>query len=145
MIKKIISYFISVKDEFFKYFAVGFSSFFLDIGTLILFVKFFNWSSVLSVVVNQVLLTAYGFILNKHWSFKNKSMPHVQFIKYSVLTILNYFFAIFVMYIFNSLLGFDYILVRVCTIVLAVSWNFFLYKYWVYADEKTSGKVDLPE
>jgi predicted neutral ceramidase superfamily lipid hydrolase len=46
----------------------------------------------------------------------------------------DYLFSIAAMYVFNDRLGIDYRLVRIASIALAVSWNFFLYKYWVYEE-----------
>lgn len=137
MIKKSFLYFWSLRQEFIKYFIVGFSGLFLDVGTLILFKKYFHWSAVMAVVVNQIFLLAYNFCLNKYWSFKNKEMPHYQLVRYFILAGVNYLFSVVMMYIFSQKIGFDYRLVRILTIALMVSWNFFLYKYWVYRPNQT--------
>lgn len=135
MIKKTLLYFWSLRREFAKYFIVGFSGVFLDMGFLILFVEKFHMLPVVAVVVNQVILLNYNFILNKYWSFRNKAMPHKQVVKYLSLAAVNYAFSVGMMYWFNHLVNFDYKIVRMSTIVIMVSWNFFLYKYWVYRAE----------
>ena len=122
----------SLRKEFAKYFIVGFSGVFLDLGTLIIFTKYFGIMPWLAVVFNQVITLSYNFLLNKYWSFKDKTMPQRQLVRYLILAGYNYLFSVAVMYIFNTRLGFDYRLVRVGTIALMVLWNFFLYKYWVY-------------
>jgi putative flippase GtrA len=48
------------------------------------------------------------------------------------------------MYVFNHGFGFDYRLVRICSIALMVSWNFFLYKYWVYKPDLSQKKLFTP-
>jgi putative flippase GtrA len=136
MIKKTVSYFWSLRREFTKYFIVGFSGLFLDMGTLILFKEVFGIVPVLAVVINQILLLTYNFTLNKYWSFRNREMPHKQLIRYLNLAVFNYLFSVATMYLFNQVLDYDYRLVRICTIAIMVSWNFFLYKYWVYKEEK---------
>jgi putative flippase GtrA len=133
--KKILNYCYSVRHQFAKYFVVGFSGLFIDMGTLILLKEYCGWAPVLAVVVNQILMITYNFTLNKYWSFKNKEMPHRQIVKYLILAGCNYLFSILIMYIFNHLLDFDYRLVRLATIAVMVSWNFFLYKYWVYKQD----------
>lgn len=132
MVIKLTKYLWSVRGEFFKYFLVGFSGLFLDMGTLILFTRAFGWSPVFSVVVGQILVLSYNFTLNKYWSFKNKTMPHKQIVRYIILASWNYVFSVGTMYIFNQNFGFDFRLVRLLSIVTMVSWNFFLYKYWIY-------------
>lgn len=139
MIKKTISYLWSLRQEFAKYFIVGFSGLFLDIGSLILFTEIFGLAPVIAVIINQAFLMAYNFSLNKYWSFRNKEMPHKQLVRYFGLAAFNYSFAVATMYVFNHIFGFDYKWVRVSTIAVMVSWNFFLYKYWVYA----SNEVEL--
>lgn len=136
MIKKIISYFWSLRREFTKYFIVGFSGLFLDMGSLILFTEVFGLLPVVAVLVNQAFLMSYNFTLNKYWSFKNKAVPHKQLVRYFTLAAFNYTFSVITMYFFNHILEFDYRLVRIATIAFMVSWNFFLFKYWVYGVEK---------
>ncbi len=135
MIKKTANYLWSLRREFTKYFIVGFSGLFLDMGSLILFTEVFEIVPVVSVILNQVFLLAYNFSLNKYWSFRNKAMPQKQLVRYLTLALFNYGFSVLTMYLFNHLLDFDYRLVRIATIVVMVSWNFFLYKYWVYKPE----------
>lgn len=135
MVKKTIAYAWSVRKEFAKYFIVGFSGLFLDMGTLILFKEVFGVNPVAAVVINQVFLLAYNFTLNKYWSFRNKAMPHKQLVRYLTLAGLNYAFSVGSMYVFSDHFGYDYRLVRIGTIAVMVGWNFFLYKYWVYRNE----------
>jgi len=138
MIKRTASYFWSLRREFTKYFIVGFSGLFLDMGSLILLKEVFGIAPVVGVIINQIFLLAYNFTLNKYWSFGNRSMPHRQLVKYLSLSGFNYLFAVASMYVFNHIFEFDYRLVRIGTIAVMVSWNFFLYKYWVYTSPKHS-------
>lgn len=135
MVKKTITYFWSVRHQFAKYVFVGGSGLVLDMGTLILFTEVFGFIPLLSVVCNQVIALSYNFLLNKYWSFKNKALPHKQLVRYGILVGLNYVFHVGMMYVFNTVLEFDYRLVRIASIGIAGLWNFFVYKYWVYKVE----------
>jgi len=139
MIKRTVKYFWSVRHQFAKYFIVGFSGFLMDMASLILLKEVFGWAPVVAVIVNQAFLLTYNFTLNKYWSFRNKEMPHKQLVKYLILAVVNYGFSILTMYIFNHKFRFDYRLVRIVSIACMVSWNFFLYKYWVYTGERGTG------
>ena len=132
MIKRIIQYFWRVRFEFTKYFVIGFSGMFLDIATLVLFKEVFGMWATLAVVFNQIIVIAYNFTLNKYWSFKNKALLHKQFVRYKLVFAANYFIAVWAMYVFSERFEFDYRIVRISTIALSVSWNFLIYKYWVY-------------
>ena len=125
----------SVRHQFAKYFVVGLSGVILDIASLILFKEVFGLVPVVAVIINQAVLIVYIFYLNKYWTFRNKEMPHRQMTKFLLLALWNYFFSVVSMFVFNAQLEFHYILVRMLTILVMVSWNFFLYKYWVYRAE----------
>jgi len=132
MIEKTLIYLWTLRVEFVKYFVTGLSGVFLDIGSLILLKEVFGLAPVIAVVVNQAFMLAYIFLLNKYWSFRNKEVLHRQIVRFLTLALVNYCISVFIMYVFNHRIGFDYRLVRLCTIALMVSWNFFLYKNWVY-------------
>lgn len=132
MIKKTARYVWTIRAELTKYVIVGGSGVFLDMGTLILFKERFGLIPVVAVVLNQALLLAYNFTLNKYWSFRNTAIPHWQLARYMTLAAANYVVAVSMMQWLHHGMEFDYRLVRLGTIALTVSWNFLLYKYWVY-------------
>lgn len=146
MHKKILAYIIASHREFIKYAFVGGSGFILDMGTLILFKEYFGISAVSAVIINQAIILTYNFCLNKWWSFRNREMPHKQLVRYLMLAFFNYGFSVLAMYIFHDRYGHDYRWVRVASVMVMVSWNFFLYKHWVYKKNVhnlvDSGKFD---
>jgi putative flippase GtrA len=133
MIKKVTKILWAHRVQFSKYFIVGISAVFLDMASLIVFKEYLGIAPVVAVIINQILLIFYVFFLNKHWSFQEKGGTRGQMVRFFIIVGFNYCFSVSAMYIFNHLLNFDYRLVRLASIILAVSWNFFLYKYWVYA------------
>lgn len=104
----------------------------LDLGTLFLFREAFGLHPTLGVAINQIVVVVYSFTLNKYWSFKNHEMPHRQFVRFLLVFLWNYLFAVTFMYIGHDIFHFDYLPVRLVSIILSVSWNFVLYKKWVY-------------
>jgi len=138
MIKKTALYFYSLRHQFIKYFIVGFSGFFIDIGVLMVCKEIFHIRPIFSVIISQFFALAYNFSLNRFWSFKSSHMPHKQLVRYSILMTFNYIVSFVAMYIFNEQLSVDYRLVRIATVVCMASWNFFLYKYWVYRHDTRS-------
>lgn len=101
--------------------------------------EIFGMTPVAAVIANQAVVLIFIFLLNKYWSFRNRSASCRQIARFLILASFNYLFAIGAMYLLNRVLGFDYRLVRIASIAAMVSWNFFVYKYWVYAENKQAG------
>lgn len=132
MIKKIILHIWNSRDQFIRYFVIGFSAFLLDIGSFILFTDYLKFDPVLSVVINQIFIIAYVFLLNKFWSFKAKGGAYKQVVRFFMVMVFNYVVAIVWMWFWHKHFGFNDKLVRIINIILATSWNFLLYKHFVY-------------
>ena len=136
MIKKAILHFWSMRQQFARYFVIGFSGVILDVGSLFLLKEYLHLRPVVAVIINGVFLLNYVFFLNKYWAFKSTGITHKQMVRFFVLSAANYGISIGWMYIFNHKFGFNYILVRLFNIAISVAWNFLLYKYWVYKHEE---------
>ncbi|HLD31945.1 MAG TPA: GtrA family protein [Patescibacteria group bacterium] len=130
-----LTWLLSHRQQFIKYFVVGISGLVIDMATLVALKEWWHLWPVAAVVINQLAVMVYNFCLNKYWSFKNRALPHRQLLRYLSLALFNYLFSVATMYVFNHQLGFDYRVVRIATIAVMVLWNFFLYKYWVYRFE----------
>lgn len=128
-----------MRHQFARYFMIGFSGVIIDIVSLYLLKQFAHLRPVVAVIVNQVFLLNYIFLLNKYWAFKTKGVTHKQVIRFFILAGINYAVAIVWMLFFNEKLGINYLLARVANIAVAVAWNFLLYKYWVYKQEADFG------
>lgn len=133
MLQKIYQLFLAHRKQILRYFVIGVSAVFLDILTLFVFKEYFRIRPVWSVVINQILILNYVFFLNKYWSFEDKSgASHKQAFRFFILQTFNYAFSVFVMWLFNEKIGFNYLLVRLTCIIIMTSWNFLVYKFWVY-------------
>ena len=143
MLKKTLHYLWD--KSFLQYFIVGCSAFVLDFLTLIFFREVLGMHPVAAVALNQILAVTYVFLLNKYWSFKSIGQTGRQMVRFFVLMMFNYLFAIVWMWFFTKHLTVNlhvelwgktrdlwYLLVRMVNIMLSVSWNFFIYKFWVY-------------
>ena len=131
-VQQVRTYWIAVRHELCRYALVGGSGVVLDIVTLWILKEFFGIHPVLAVVFNQLVILGYNFTLNKYWSFSNTHPPKKQLIRYSLLMSWNYVFAISMMWLFHTIFGLGYLIVRLGSIIISTLWNFVLYKYWVY-------------
>lgn len=141
---KIFFNYLSAK-RFLHYSIIGGTAFMLDYGSLFLLKEVFGLSPVVSVILNQPPTILYVFLLNKFWSFKAQGDTLKQAVKFSILMAANYLFAVIWMWFWIQVIDFSfylsaggvgkdigYMVVRLANIILAVSWNFLLYKHWVY-------------
>jgi putative flippase GtrA len=141
----------SLRREFAKYFVIGVSAYTLDVGSLGILKHYFGVNPTLAVVLNQPPILLFVFFLNKYWSFQVTGMTHRQLVRFLTVALMNYCIAITWMWFFTYFLHVDAIitrlipfiagtrailLVRTANIILAVGWNFALYKYWVYKVEE---------
>lgn len=124
-----------MRVQFARYFMIGISALVVDMSTLWLFVDIFHWAAIPSLMVNQIIVLTYIFYLNKRWAFKSSGQTKQEVKRYFIMYFFNYLFAITWMWFWHNKLGFEPKLVRLANIILAVSWNFFLYKFFVYADK----------
>ncbi len=131
--------------RFIHYFLAGGSAFILDFLLLIVFKEFFKLKPTIAVASSQVIVVIYVFCAHKFWSFKSSGNTTTQMKRFILLLAGNYFFSIFWMWLWidavevswplvvgNRETDLAYLIIRTLNIVLAVSWNFFLYKFWVY-------------
>lgn len=128
------NYIVLAKYQILKFLLIGGSSTLIDVMLLFLLKEKAHLPAVLAVALEQILIIAYNFLLNKYWTFQSKKIPWQQLQRYFVLVLGNYLAAIFLMYFMHQLLGFNYIIVRLITIALVAFVNFILYKHWVYKE-----------
>ena len=136
MIKKILKHLWENRLQFIKYFIIGSSGFVLDILTLIGLKEGLDLNPVLSVIVNQLFMINYIFFLNKYWTFRAKGIARDQMYRFWLLMAWNYSFAVIIMWFGNVLFEINYIYVRILSIAVVVSWNFILYKHWVFVENR---------
>lgn len=132
MFLKVLKYFWSVKRQFAKYFVVGISGVGIDFILMVLLKEYLFFKPIWATAVSQIFSISFIFLANKYWSFGSRHQTRGQVIRYLIVLAFDYSYTIAMMYLFNSVWGFDYRLVRLGTIALMVAWNFFLYKYFVY-------------
>lgn len=144
MIKDLAQKFWSMRVQFAKYFTIGIGAVVLDIWSLHLLVKL-GFGPISSIVINQLVIVNLVFMLNKFWAFGAKGVTHEQVLKFYLVAGFNYLVAIGWMWFFTNLVNLHlylshfnvsqanyYLVVRLVNVALAVSWNFLLYKFFVY-------------
>ncbi|MDD5769716.1 MAG: GtrA family protein [Candidatus Gracilibacteria bacterium] len=125
--------FIKKNIVFIKYSIVGVSSTLVDLVFLYIFVDIFKINLYFGVVFSFLLAVINGFILNKIWTFQNKSNKYKrQFAKFLLVSIIGLFLTLILMYIFVDFLNVYYLFSKVFTSIIVLFWNYFGNRFWTF-------------
>jgi len=119
-----------------KFALVGSSAAMIDLGSLAIFVELFGVDPRVAVIPSTLLAVTYVFLLNKHFTFKNKERQYLrQALKFAVVyglaVILN--LALFRLFFW---LGIYYLLSKMLAIGILAAWNYSLSHFFVFAKRR---------
>lgn len=118
---------------FLKYAIVGVSSTLVDMVSLYLLVDILHIHLYFSVIVAFLLAVWNGFILNKIWTFEDKSKKlKKQFVKFFIVSLIWLSLTLILMYIFVDIAGIYYLLAKAITSIIVLFWNYFGNKVWTF-------------
>ncbi|HYH02807.1 MAG TPA: GtrA family protein [Bacillota bacterium] len=115
-----------------KYFITGVLSFGTEVSLLYFFTEVCHLWYILSNSLALLIVFIISFTLNRCWAFKSNQPFLKQFITSGLLFGLNLVVGNGVMFFFTEVVHLYYLFSKVIATGLSVSWNFFLYKYYVY-------------
>jgi len=118
-----------------KYLISGFSAFGIDWGTYALCTRALHFNEYAANVLSVLMGATFAFLANKYWSFNRRENTGRQSRRFIALAIFNYIFQQFGFVFALSILHINDLIAKVLLIGIMVSWNFLIYKYWVYAVE----------
>lgn len=127
-----------------KYAIVGVIGTSIDLGSLYLFVELGHIPVILASVFSFLLAVVNNFILNKVWTFQNKSKNYRKlFIKFLIVSVVGLGLTIFCMHLFVNIVHIWYILAKALTSLVVLSWNFLGNKFWTfYINQKHSQQIE---
>ena len=120
-----------VAMQFMRYLISGGSAAGLAVAGYSLLVWLGVWY-VLASVISDGIGFFLAFLFHKYFVFQKKGRGGMHMMRYTLLQIGNTIVQAGILYILVDFGGMDKILARILTIGIAVSWNFFFYKYFVY-------------
>jgi len=140
MIKNIIKNFW----PFIKYCIVGATGTFVDLAFLYIFVEYAALPVLTATTISFVLAVINNFILNKIWTFQNKSKNYRKlFIKFLIVSVIGLGLTLGCMYILVHILIVWYMLAKLITSIIVLTWNFFGNKIWTFRLREKI--VEVPE
>jgi len=112
---------------------VGALGTFIDITSLYVFVEYFSTGVITGSIISFLLAVISNFILNKIWTFENKSKNYRKlFIKFLIVSVVGLTLTIISMEILVFVLNIWYILAKAMTSLIVLSWNFLANQFWTF-------------
>ncbi len=119
--------------QFLRYLVSGGTAAALEIGSyqIMLWAWSEDWYFAAAMISGGIGLLV-AFIGHKFFAFKKKQETRRQLFRYAILQATNYFAQLYMVYAFVEIAGLHPTLAKVLGIGITVSWNFFIYKFFVY-------------
>lgn len=127
---------------FIKYAIVGVVGTAIDLGALYLLVEYAQMDVILASVLSFLLAVVNNFMLNKAWTFRNKSKNYRKlFIKFLIVSLVGLLLTIFCMHLLVNVANVWYMLAKVLTSLIVLSWNFLGNKFWTFSIHKKENQT----
>lgn len=118
---------------FFRYCVVGGLGTTIDVGTVFLLVHFFDFHPVFAAFFGFFLAVINNFLLNKFWTFQDTSKNYrKQGIKFFLVSLGGLLLTVGFMTVFYNVFHIHYLIAKILTSGVVLSWNFFANKYWTF-------------
>tara|TARA_Y100001970_G_scaffold293025_1_gene437266 strand:+ start:2322 stop:3476 length:1155 start_codon:yes stop_codon:yes gene_type:complete len=118
---------------FIKYSIVGIIGTAVDIGSLYILVDYFAFGVIFASSISFILAVVNNFILNKIWTFENKSKNYRKlFIKFLIVSIIGLGLTLISMQILVFTFKIWYLFAKAITSIIVMLWNFLANKFWTF-------------
>ena len=117
--------------HFFTYLIIGGTTALLELIVFQTLITFLSLDVAIANVIALIVSTAANFCLNGYVNFKITSNPLKAAIKYLILFAANMTFTTFTVKFFSDL-GAIPIVVKIITMAMMITWNFFLYEKVIF-------------
>lgn len=129
---------------FIKYCIVGATGTFIDLAALYIFVEYLEFPVLLGATFSFLLAVINNFLLNKLWTFKNKSPNYRKlFIKFLTVALVGLGLTLSSMHLLVNILGLWYMLAKMLSSGIVLTWNFLGNKLWTFKINKKA--LSIPE
>lgn len=121
-----------------KYLLVGALSFAIDFGMLVLLYEVFGVVLWLATPIAFLVSLFANYLLQRFFTFAGTPTRGTSFVKYILLVAVNTVAASLIVSGFEAV-GSSYVIGKVVSTAAMTVWNFFAYKYWVFAARGGAG------
>lgn len=125
-----------LKHSAVRYVLAGGVAFLVDFGLLVLFKQLFMWPTWLAAGAAFIMSFAFTYTIQRYFSFGSDSPHGVALLKYTTLVIVNTV-ATGAIVAFLDHFGAGWMIGKVVATVVTTVWNYFAYRYWVFASPRS--------
>lgn len=122
-----------------RYLLAGGLAFLVDLGLLALFRELFGWETWLAAATAFILSFAFTYTIQRYFTFGSKSPHGVAILKYTTLVIFNTAATAAVVALID-LTPAGWVTGKVVATAATTVWNYFAYRFWVFADPRRRKK-----
>lgn len=128
-----------------KYILVGATSTIIDIGLLAVFVEYAHLPLLLSATLSFLVSVVNGFVLNKHWSFRNTSKRLArQYTKFFLTALVGLGLTLVLLSLFVYAFHLWYLAAKILTTIAVFFWNFTINRFWTFRDDTIPRPEPVP-
>jgi putative flippase GtrA len=122
--------------NFIRYLIVGFTTFGLDFGIFHILDTYSSIHDLPANMTSTLLSLGFNFYMSNFWTFKAGGKEKLSKLKrYASLAVFNYTFTNVFFFIVSVQLNVNAMLTKVLATGMIVSWNYFIYKLWIFKKE----------
>lgn len=122
-----------------RYLVAGGLAFLVDVGILALLRQVLDWPLWLATGIAFLLSFFFTYSIQRYFSFESSAAHGVALIKYAALVGFNTIAVVIIVTLINPTpLG--WLGGKIVATALSTVWNYFAYRYWVFADTRPSKK-----
>ncbi|WP_426738756.1 GtrA family protein [Plantibacter sp. 2H11-2] len=129
-----------------RYLLVGGSAFLVDLGLLALFYTVLGWPLPVATVVAFLLSFVYTYSMQRVFAFGSQAPQGGALVKYAILVVFNTIATAAIVSLIDTTFA-GWIGGKVVATVATTIWNYFAYRYWVFAHrpDTPAGPAGLQE
>jgi putative flippase GtrA len=122
------------RSHLIKFLLVGGASFAVDLALLALMHEVFGVDLWIATPIAFIASLVFNFALQRSFTFRARNRSHVSLFKYLALVVFNIVAIDVIVNAFDAW-GISYGIGKAFATVLTTSWNFWLYKVWIFRHE----------
>ena len=122
-----------------RYLIAGVIAFLFDFGMLALFREVFGWPTWIAAGVAFVLSFAFTYTIQRVFSFGSDAPHGRALFRYAVLVVFNTIATALIVGLIDQTAA-GWAVGKVAATVLTTVWNYFIYRFWVFANPSPEEK-----
>lgn len=115
----------------------------VDFSVLLILVEFFSIYYVVAVAFGALSGGLSNFLINRYWAFSSNGAISKEFVRYFLVSLASLAWNVILVWFITEYLLISYLFSKIfVSILIGLSWNYPLHKYWVFCRYQLVGKKE---